>query len=389
MDPGQFTPASPGRLTLQDEYWAFVPNPLPPEIPPTWTLATQVERASAALLELAGLARNLPNPRLLADPFLRREAILSTRIEGTQTSMQKMVLFEAESGLDDDHPDEQEVLNYIRALNHGLARIQGTASAGPLPLSLRLMKEMHSELMRGVRGQHKHPGEFRSSQNWIGGTTPSNATYVPPPVPELMPALGALEIYIHSEDQQLPKLVQTALIHYQFEAIHPFLDGNGRLGRLLIVFLLIEFELLEIPLLYLSSYFEKHRDTYMAHLVAISRQGAWDEWLLFFLKGVEQEASDGVTRLHRALYLRDEYRAKARETGRSKLLLDLVEELFALPAISVKQTASLLNRSFVAVQSAVNKLEELGILVETTGQARNRVYLAPGILEVFSTELAR
>lgn len=301
MDLERFRRSPSGRVLQMGQgeaaYWAYVPHPLPPEI--TWDvdLVCALSDADRALGQLAGLGRALPNPHLLIRPFIRREAVLSSRIEGTQTDLPHLYAYEAGQlalpGLDPAPPeaDMREVLNYVHALEYGLERLN------TLPVSLRLLRELHGVLMKGVRGEQATPGEFRRTQNWIGppGCTLNDATYVPPPPPELMPALAAFESYLHS-DGSLPPLIRLALIHYQFEAIHPFLDGNGRIGRLIIVLLMNHWNLLPLPLLYLSAFFHRYRDQYYHLLLMVSQQGAWREWSEFFLQGVAEQSVSPIGR---------------------------------------------------------------------------------------------
>src|ERR687898_1451233 len=314
MQRKEFSSEAPGRLvTLGEGRWAFVPAALPPKLAYGPPLVAALSEADRALGELAGLGRTLRNPYLLTRPFLRREAVLSSRIEGTQASLVDLYAFEVESPLFDEperRDDVHEVQNYVRALEHGLERLE------ELPISVRLLREMHAVLMEGVRGAQRDPGEFRRVQNWIGppGAEISEASYVPPPPGEIPATLGALERYVH-EDTGLPPLVDIALVHYQFEAIHPFLDGNGRIGRLLITLMLIERDLLPEPLLYLSAYFERHRGAYYDHLLAVSQKGEWEEWLLFFLRGVSVEARDASLRAGKLFDLRETYRQRLKREG--------------------------------------------------------------------------
>ncbi|WP_287418153.1 Fic/DOC family N-terminal domain-containing protein, partial [Oceanithermus sp.] len=277
MDSEDFTPAAPGRLVgIGPGLWAFAPDPLPPKLEWTSELVRALAEAERALGELAGLGRTLPNPYLFTQPFLRREAVLSSRIEGTQASLADLYAFEAQPALfalPEQRNDVLEVRNYVRALEHGLARLR------ELPLCLRLLREMHAILLEGARGQNRAPGEFRRVQNWIGGSgSIEDAVYVPPPPGEILSALDALEKYLNGESPY-PALVDVALVHYQFEAIHPFLDGNGRIGRLLITLMLIERGLLHEPLLYLSAYFERQREHYYRLLLEVSQKGAWEAWV--------------------------------------------------------------------------------------------------------------
>jgi Fic family protein len=277
MQPSDFTDNKSGRVIKTPQgYWAFVPNPLPPKLEINWELAGNISEADRALSELAGVARTLPNPHLFIGPFIRREAVLSSRIEGTQAGLSDLFFFEASQSATPQTPDVHEVANYVNALEYGLARLKD------LPISLRLIREMHERLMKEVRGETMTPGEFRRSQNWIGppGCVLIDATFVPPPVDEMTAALGELEKYLHTPSS-LPPLVRSALVHYQFEAIHPFLDGNGRIGRLLLTLLLCTERLLPQPLLYLSAFFERNRQDYYRLLLSVSQAGTWTEWNIF------------------------------------------------------------------------------------------------------------
>lgn len=370
---------------MGDRSWSFVPAPLPPKLAYGTRLVAVLSEADRALGELAGLGRTLPNPYLLTRPFLRREAVLSSRIEGTQASLVDLYAFEVEPplfGEPERGDDVLEVRNHVRALEHGIERL------GELPISQRLLREMHAVLMEGVRGERRDPGEFRRIQNWIGppGADMQDATYMPPPPAEIPAALSALERYVH-QDTGLPPLVDIALVHYQFEAIHPFLDGNGRIGRLLITLMLIERDLLPEPLLYLSAYFERHRGAYYDHLLAVSRKGAWEEWLLFFLRGVTAEARDASRRAGKLFDLRESYRERFQREGSRTNLLTAVNHLFANPVTSIRGLAEVLGVSFEAVRRLVGSLEEQGVLAEITGRRRNRVYAAREVIEVLQGPL--
>lgn len=386
MYKDDFSPGKPGRLvSVGGVGKAFVPNPLPPRLGFCPRLVRALSEADRALGELAGLGRTLPNPYLLAGPFSRREAVLSSRIEGTQASLVDLYAFEAEPPLFSESgrgSDVREVQNYVRALEHGLERLK------ELPISQRLLREMHAVLMEGVRGAQRDPGKFRRVQNWIGppGAEAEEATFVPPPPGEIPEALGALERYVH-EDTRLPPLVDIALVHYQFEAIHPFLDGNGRIGRLLITLMLVERDLLPEPLLYLSAYFERHRGAYYDRLLAVSRQGAWEDWLLFFLRGVLTEARDAARRAGTLFDLREAYRERFRREGGSTNLLAAVEHLFARPVTDIRELEDSLNISFEAARRLVKRLERESVLEEITGRRRNRVYAAREIVRVLQGPL--
>ncbi|MCL4741134.1 MAG: Fic family protein [Phycisphaerales bacterium] len=379
MNPETFKPGHPGRLVRigggLGSCWAYVPDPLPPRIDWGSTLLTVLSAADRALGRLAGIGLNLPNPHLLIGPFMRREAVLSSRIEGTQASLSDLVLFEAVPEAEPRVADVREVYNYVRALEYGLSRLS------TLPMSLRLVREMHRLLMQDVRGNSANPGEFRTVQNWIGppGGSISHATYVPPPPNELVPALNAFESYLHTKSE-LPPLVRLAMVHYQFEAIHPFLDGNGRIGRLLITLMLCMEGILPGPLLYLSAYFEREREAYYSRLLVVSREGKWTEWLEFFLRGVAEQSMDAVDRTSRLVELRDEYRRRLIGARASALPLRLADELFARPAVSVSRVCDVLGVTRRSAQINVDKLVAAGILREATGKQRNRVYVADDII---------
>lgn len=304
--------------------------------------------------------------------------MLSSRIEGTRASLPDVYAYELVQLSFWNHGDSwdiQEVVNYVRALEYGLARLND------LPPSLRLIKELHAILMEGVRGGSRAPGEFRKIQNWIGspGCTPHEATFVPPPPTELAAALDAFEKFLHRESS-LPPIIRLAMIHYQFEAIHPFLDGNGRLRRMLIVLLSCAWGLLPQPLLYVSPYFEAHRHEYYDRLQAVSTMGAWEEWFLFFLKGVEHQARDAITRATRLLELRQEYRGRFHKSRASALLPGLVDFLFVCPVVTVPRIGEHLGVSYAAASKYVRYLTEAGILRESGERRRNRLFVAGEIL---------
>jgi len=386
MTPDAFTVHSSGRVIRvgqgQTVYWAFVPNPLPPPLTFDAALIRSLSEADRALGELAGLGRTFPNPHLLINPFVRREAVLSSRIEGTQADLRDLYAYEARQlalpGFQpaQEEADVREVFNYVRALEYGLERMN------TLPVSLRLIREVHARLMEGVRREHATPGEFRRTQNWIGapGCTLNGATFVPPPVDEMHTALDALEKYLHSEDEY-PPLVRLAFIHYQFEAIQPFIDGNGRIGRLLLSLLLVHWDLLPLPLLYLSAYFEKHRQAYYDLLLSVSTHGAWREWVEFFLRGVAEQARDAVVRARRLQDLQLAWRTKYQRARGAGLLLGIVDALFAVPVLTPRQVASQLRVSHPAVMNALRRLEQDQIVSEVSGKRRNRLYVAPAIIE--------
>lgn len=378
MQPSDFKNGRSGRVIQTPQgYCAYLPQPLPPPIDFQLPLIRALSEADQAISELAGIARTLPNPHLLIGPFMRREAVLSSKIEGTQASFSDLLFFEAAHAQEGDVSDVREVANYVEALEHGLGRLQ------ELPISLRLMREMHAKLLNGVRGQEKMPGEFRRSQNWIGppGCTLMDATYVPPPVEEMKEALNLFEKYLHAPTE-LPALIRMALIHYQFEAIHPFLDGNGRIGRLLITLLLCAEGILSQPILYLSAFFERRRDDYYRLLLSVSQRGAWEEWVSFFLRAVVVQARDAIRRSDKLLHLWQGYRKEIQAVRGSALLLQIVDSLFAYPAITNPRTSRRLSITPRAAQTNIDKLVTAGILKEVTGRRRNRVYVAHGILSI-------
>jgi Fic family protein len=365
-------------------YWAFVPNTLPPKLEATWDFVNQISEADRRLSELAGAARTLPNPHLLIEPFTRREAVLSSRIEGTVASLSDLMSFEALGVVHPDRPDVLEVANYVNALEYGLNRLS------QLPVSVRLLRELHERLMRGTRGEYLTPGEFRRTQNWIGppGCLLKDATFVPPPVAEMKNALSDLEKYIHGTSE-LPPLVRMALIHYQFEAIHPFLDGNGRIGRLLITLLLCAEGLLPQPLLYLSAFFERHRAHYYRLLLEVSQQGNWKEWIIFFLRGVSEQSVDALNRANQLQQLSLEYRHTLHQKRSSATLLQIADLLFKNPVFSPNSISKVLNLSYVSAQKNIDKLVEAGILREVTGRKRGRIYVAQQVMEILEKRDAR
>lgn len=380
MKPHDFKSRETGRVLQQPGgFYAFVPARLPPRLTFTASLAVAQSRADAALSELAGVGRLLPNPHLLIDPLMRQEAVLSSKIEGTRASLSDVLEAEALEMNAAETGDVHEVRNYIGAMTHGIERLKS------LPLSLRLVGELHERLMRNVRGHDKTPGEFRRSQNWIGpqGSTPTNAVYVPPPVEELMPALGNWEVFLH-ERASLPDLIQCAVMHEQFEAIHPFLDGNGRVGRLLITLFLIERERLTQPLLYLSVFIEAHRQEYYELLQRVRTHGDWDSWLRWFLRGIEVTARDSAARAATLMSMREKNRAQLAQKATAMRLLDA---LFVNPYMTTRRARSVLRCTTPTAIKAISEIEARGILTETTGAQRNRVYIAREILDVLQAPM--
>lgn len=374
MEPKNFKTKLAGRVVkTATGYFAFVPASLPPEIEYDAKLALLLSQADASLSELSGLGRYLPNPNLLIAPYVKREALASSRIEGTQADLSELLLDEIEPKRTPPGSDVLEVRNYVAALNAGVARLD------KLPLSCRLVRELHAVLMKDVRGQEKTPGQFRQSQNWIGrpGCTLQNATYVPPPHdPEMKDCLNAWERLLHVRGT-MPDLVQCALMHEHFEAIHPFLDGNGRIGRLLVTLFLIERRRLSQPLLYLSSYIEQHRETYYDRLQRVRTHGEWYAWLHFFLVAVRDTALNATEQAQSILKLRDEYRARLVKEHKALVLLD---ELFVNPYTTVARAAQHLGVTAPTAARTIGVLEKAKMLDEATGRDWGRMWLARPIL---------
>lgn len=365
-------------------YRAFIPNPLPPNEPPIeidaemWQLLSQADRA---LGRLDGSTDALPNPDLFVFMYVRKEAVLSSQIEGTQASLIDILEFESRAVEPDNPQDVAEVVNYVAAINHGLQRLE------QLPVSARLFKEIHNILMDGVRGTEKSPGEFRRSQNWIGATGCSltQAAFVPPPPHEMEKAISDLERFLHNPSL-MPDLIKIGLAHAQFETIHPFLDGNGRLGRLLITFLLCEKQILQRPLLYISYFFKKYRAEYYDRLQAIRNSGNWEDWLKFFLRGVSEVAQEASGVARKIVSLREEHRQLVLERMKRKsgTAIALLEQLYFRPIITVENVQEITGlSSYGNANDLVKDLCDLGLLTETTGQKRNRVFAYAPYLDVF------
>lgn len=353
-------------------YRAFVPSALPPRPALCFdnTLLNAMDRANRALGRLDGIADRLPNQELFLYYYVRKEAVLSSQIEGTQSSLSDLLLFELDEAPGVPISDVVEVSNYVAALEHGLERIRGG-----FPLCLRLFREMHEKLLSRGRGAAKQPGEFRQSQNWIGGTRPGNAAYVPPPPEKLDECLGQLEHFLHETDSGLPILIKAALAHVQFETIHPFLDGNGRLGRLLITLMLTVEGVLAQPLLYLSLYFKTHRAEYYEHLQRVRLEGDWESWLAFFLDGVAQTAQQAVETARTLLALFEADRERIRPLGRiAATVLAAHEHLQNHPLTTIPEATKATEINRTSITRAFAEMAELGIAEEITGQKRNRIY---------------
>lgn len=360
---------------------AFVPPPLPPK-PPVRLEPLQVllEQANQSLGRLDGLASALPDLSLFIYTYVRKEAVLSSQIEGTQSSLSDLLLFENDEAPGVPLQDVQEVSNYVAAMNHGLGRLRGG-----FPLSLRLLREIHEILLVKGRGSEKLPGEFRRSQNWVGGSRPGTAVFVPPP-PELVPeCMNALELFLHEERPDLPLLVKTGLVHVQFETIHPFLDGNGRLGRLLITFLLGAAGVLREPILYLSLYFKQHRSQYYDLLDRVRTAGDWETWLAFFLTGVRDTAEQAANAARRTLALFQEHRRKIETLGRpAASVLRVFEHMQHMPIVSIPGAAEKIGISAPTVAKSLEHMQRLGLLRETTGRQRHRLFVYDAYLAMLN-----
>lgn len=376
MRPDAFTSAERGRVRKTPEgYWAFVPAAAPRRLSLSDEVVKLLDEATGAVHRLGGVGRLIPNPHLLIGPHLRLEAVLSSRIEGTKTDVGQLLRFEAGQVPSPDAADDAtEVTNYIVAMEHGLTRVRDG-----FPISVRLFREMHELLLQGARGQHRRPGELRKSPVWLGGATLDDAVFVPPPPDEVRDALGDLEKFLHETD--LPLLVQLAIAHYQFEVIHPFLDGNGRIGRLMIPLMLVLRDALPQPLLYLSAFFEQHRSEYYDHLLITSQRGDLMPWIAFFLRGVRQQARDSEERTVRLVELQHQLRNQLLDEGRPNSVIRLAEQLFATPVVTAARVEAMIDVTRPTAQAAIDALVERGDLTEITGRTRGRVYEAGAIFE--------
>jgi Fic family protein len=360
---------------------AFVPPPLPPD-PPVHFDALQLllEQANQSLGRLDGMASILPDLDLFIYTYVRKEALLSSQIEGTQSSLSDLLLFENDEVPGAPMQDVQEVSNYVAALKHGLARLRGG-----FPLSLRLIREIHRVLLSQGRGSAKEPGEFRRTQNWIGGTRPGNAAFVPPPPDLLMECMGALEKFLHQERTDLPPLIRAGLVHVQFESIHPFLDGNGRLGRLLITFLLCAAGALREPILYLSLFFKTNRQTYYDLLMRVRETGDWEAWMEFFLTGVREAADQAVNSARRIRGLLDSDRRKLEALGRpAASVLRVFQHVQTTPIFSIQTAVRKTGISFPTVNASVGHMRRLGVLREMTGKRRRRLFVYDAYLKILN-----
>lgn len=363
-----------------EAYYSYIPKALPP-IPAIAMegLYPLLDKANVALGRLDGLTTILPDPSLFLYMYIRKEAVLSSQIEGTQSSLSDLLFYENHEILGVPSQDIVEVSNYVAAIEHGLKRIQND-----FPLSLRLIREMHGILLNKGRGSSKQPGEFRRSQNWIGGTRPGNAKFVPPPPERIMELLGQLEIFLH--DEKLPTLVKAALAHHQFETIHPFLDGNGRLGRLLIIFILCVEGIIRKPMLYLSLYFKVHRQSYYDHLQLVRDTGDWEEWIQFFLKGVIETANLAVSTAQMILKLFADDRKKIEyNIGKPSASILIVHHYMQRhPITEAKKIIEGCKLSLPTVNKSLQHLSQLGIIREVTGKVRNKIYVYQKYVDILS-----
>ena len=363
-------------------YDAFVPKPLPPD-PPIGTdrLVPLLSRADQAVGRLDGEIRNMPNPDLFVAMYVRREAVFSSQIEGTQSTLDDLLAVELRPKVAEMARDVDEIVNYVRAMNHGLERL------AELPLSLRLIREIHGELLHGVRGANKQPGEFRRDQNFVapaGVTAIRDASFVPPAVPDMHRALDNFERFLH--DPEMPALLHAGVAHAQFETIHPFMDGNGRVGRLLITFLLVHRGVLHRPLLYLSLYLKRHRLDYYDALMAVRHEGDWESWLLFFVRGVAETAEEATVNARAIVALREEQRRRILEERAPTNALRLLDLLYRRPMVDVNLVSHELDVSFATANKLVDQLERLGFVAEVTGRKRDRIFRFDPYLRLFEGE---
>ena len=368
--------------TAGESVRAFVPAPLPPNPPVELHGKRQrlLERALLACGRLDGVSALLPDPDLFLYAYVRREAVLSSQIEGTQSSLSDLLLFELNEAAGVPFDDVVEVSNYVAALEHGLARLRGD-----FPLSNRLLREVHERLLARGRGANKQPGAFRTSQNWIGGTSPGNAQYVPPPPQRVEECMGALERFINAREDGLPTLVSAGLAHVQFETIHPFLDGNGRVGRLLIALMLFDSKMLAQPLLYLSLYFKQNRTEYYRRLDAVRQDGDWELWLDFFLEGVATTAQSAVDTAHRLLALFRDDATRVHTLGRAAAnTLRVFDVLRGRPLATLNAIVEHTGASYPTVSRAIQALDKLGIVREITGRKRERVFAYTRYLSILN-----
>ncbi len=363
---------------------AFIPTPFPPSPPiELENLYALLDKANISLGRLDGISINIPDPTLFLYMYVRKEAVLSSQIEGTQSTLSDLLMFENNENVNVSIDDVTEVSNYVAAMEHGLTRIKEG-----FPLSMRLIREMHSILLRTGRGEAKQPGEFRQSQNWIGGPRPGLADYVPPPWENVVDLLSDLEKFLHDEEKQIPTLIKAGLAHLQFESIHPFLDGNGRLGRLLITFILCTEGILKDPLMYLSLYFKMNKQQYCEYLQHVRKTGDWESWLAFFLTGVAQTANQAVETIKKIQRLFEADKGKIAKLGKASISTMVVHDyLKRHPITNGKRIKDACEISLPTVNVALNHLVELNIAKEITGQARNKIYQYTDYMDIMNEEL--
>lgn len=363
-----------------DEKWgkhiAFVPNKLPPKINFNQKLALSISKADATLGKLSGVGLLLPNPNLLILPYLRKEALMSSRIEGTRISLSELLLSEAK-GTEENIPDALEVVNYVHAVRYGLKKIEDG------PITLDIIREMHKILMKDVRGKDKLPGEYRNIQNWIGprNCTVQEANFVPPGPEDVPSLMDELIGYLNSDDG-MPLLIKCALMHYQFETVHPFCDGNGRIGRSLITLYLCKKKLIIEPLLYLSGFFETNKREYASLLLKTNKEGNFEDWLDFFLEAITVQSNDALVRASKMQKLREEYRNKIQDKFQTSSLTKLIDELFMNPYISITKAEKILDVTYPTAKRLIETLMKLEILVPSDERERNKIFLAHEILRI-------
>jgi len=379
-DTGSYERSSVGGEVVQ----AFMPESLPPKEPIVMDASRQrlLERATIALGKLDSITLLLPDPDIFLYAYVRKEAVLSSQIEGTQSSLNDLLEHEVDGAVGVPLDDVTEVSQYVAALEHGIKRLNDG-----FPLSNRLIREMHATLLAHGRGSRKQPGEFRRSQNWIGGTRPGNAFFVPPPPHRVSECMSDLEKFLHDESQPYPTLIKAALAHVQLETIHPFLDGNGRLGRLLISFVLYHDGLISQPLLYLSLYFKKHRSYYYDLLNRVRTEGDWERWIDFFLEGVEQTALDAVSRARQLVAQIQQDRVRiSQENGRgANSMLRILDGFSHRPIETIKGISAATDLSYPSIGNALKRLEKMGIVHEITGRQRNRLFRYEAYMEILNT----
>ena len=361
---------------------AFVPDPLPPNPPLNIKPALQekIDQALLALGRLDSVATILPDTSLFLYMFVRKEAVLSSQIEGTQSSLADLLTYEAEGVPGVPLDDVRDVSNYVAAMNHGIKRLRAD-----FPMSLRLIREIHGKLLSKGRGSAKTPGEFRHSQNWIGGTRPGNAVFVPPPPDRIIECMGAFEKFMHDKPRKMPTLIKAALAHVQFETIHPFLDGNGRVGRLLVTLMLCYEGILSEPMLYLSLYFKAHRQEYYNHLNRVRKTGDWEKWLEFFMAAVTETAQQGVEMSKSLAVIAEEDRNKIKTLGKAApSALRVYQALLQAPGLSVGKASEMTDLWFSSLTTAFNHLQKLGIVQEVTGRKRNRLFAYERYINILS-----